>query len=45
MASIALLFLTGLESELDELIAVGTQAFTVAVAGVVLPFALGTLGA
>ena len=40
----ALLFLTGLESELDELIAVGTQAFTVAVAGVVLPFAMGTWG-
>ena len=40
----ALLFLTGLESELDELIAVGAQAFTVAVAGVVLPFALGTWG-
>ena len=40
----ALLFLTGLESELDELIAVGSQAFTVAVAGVVLPFALGTWG-
>ncbi len=40
----ALLFLTGLESELDELVAVGAQATTVAVAGVVLPFALGTLG-
>ncbi|QEY32453.1 cation:proton antiporter [Synechococcus sp. RSCCF101] len=40
----ALLFLTGLESELDELVAVGAQAFTVAVAGVVLPFALGTIG-
>ena len=40
----ALLFLTGLESELDELIAVGGQAFTVAVAGVVLPFAFGTWG-
>jgi Kef-type K+ transport system membrane component KefB len=40
----ALLFLTGLESELDELVAVGGQAFTVAVAGVVLPFALGTFG-
>jgi len=40
----ALLFLTGLESELDELIAVGTQATTVAVTGVVLPFALGTAG-
>ena len=40
----ALLFLTGLESELDELVAVGLQATTVAVTGVVLPFALGTLG-
>ncbi|MGC6482643.1 MAG: cation:proton antiporter [Synechococcus sp.] len=40
----ALLFLTGLESELDELVAVGAQALTVAVAGVVLPFALGTAG-
>ena len=30
----ALLFLTGLESELDELIAVGTQAFTVATVAV-----------
>jgi Kef-type K+ transport system membrane component KefB len=40
----ALLFLTGLESELEELVAVGVQATTVAVAGVVLPFALGTFG-
>jgi Kef-type K+ transport system membrane component KefB len=40
----ALLFLTGLESELDELVAVGLQATTVAVTGVVLPFALGTGG-
>jgi Kef-type K+ transport system membrane component KefB len=40
----ALLFLTGLESELDELVAVGAQAGTVAVTGVVLPFALGTAG-
>ncbi|KZR74386.1 cation:proton antiporter [Prochlorococcus marinus] len=40
----ALLFLTGLESELEELVAVGVQAFTVAMAGVVLPFALGTFG-
>jgi Kef-type K+ transport system membrane component KefB len=40
----ALLFLTGLESELDELVAVGLQATTVAFTGVVLPFALGTLG-
>jgi Kef-type K+ transport system membrane component KefB len=40
----SLLFLTGLESELDELIAVGTQASSVALAGVILPFALGTAG-
>ncbi|BEV35525.1 cation:proton antiporter [Synechococcus sp. M16CYN] len=40
----SLLFLTGLESELDELMAVGKQAFSVAVVGVVLPFALGTFG-
>jgi Kef-type K+ transport system membrane component KefB len=40
----ALLFLTGLESELDELVAVGGQAITVAVTGVVLPFALGCAG-
>jgi len=40
----ALLFLTGLESELDELVAVGAQATTVAVTGVALPFALGTAG-
>jgi len=35
----ALLFLTGLESEIDELVAVGLQATSVAVTGVVLPFA------
>ena len=40
----ALLFMAGLESELEELIAVGAQAFSVAVVGVVLPFALGTWG-
>ncbi len=40
----ALLFLTGLESEIDELMAVGLEATSVAVTGVVLPFALGTLG-
>ena len=40
----ALLFLTGLESELDELVAVGMQATTVAVTGVLLPFAMGTAG-
>ena len=40
----ALLFLTGLESDLDELVAVGAQATTVAVAGVALPFVLGTIG-
>jgi len=41
---LALLFLTGLESELDELMAVGLQAGAVAFTGVVLPFALGTAG-
>ena len=40
----ALLFMAGLESELEELIAVGAQAFSVAVVGVVLPFAIGTWG-
>tara|TARA_B100002051_G_scaffold273822_1_gene313453 strand:+ start:1463 stop:2845 length:1383 start_codon:yes stop_codon:yes gene_type:complete len=40
----SLLFLTGLESELEELMAVGVQAFSVAVVGVILPFVLGTLG-
>jgi Kef-type K+ transport system membrane component KefB len=40
----SLLFLTGLESELDELVAVGLQASGVALTGVVLPFAIGTLG-
>ena len=39
----SLLFLTGL-GELEELMAVGAQAFGVAIVGVVLPFALGTLG-
>jgi Kef-type K+ transport system membrane component KefB len=41
---LALLFLTGLESELDELVAVGGQAITVALAGVILPFVLGAAG-
>ena len=41
---LALLFLTGLESELDELIAVGGQAVSVALTGVLLPFALGAAG-
>jgi Kef-type K+ transport system membrane component KefB len=40
----ALLFLTGLESDLDELVAVGGQAITVALTGVILPFTLGTAG-
>ncbi len=40
----ALLFLTGLESELDELVAVGPQAATVAMTGVVLPFVAGSAG-
>ena len=34
----------GEQSIVEELIAVGAQAFSVAVVGVVLPFALGTLG-
>ena len=33
----SLLFITGLESELEELMAVGAQAFSVAVVGVVVP--------
>ena len=41
---LSLLFLTGLESELDELVAVGGQAVTVALTGVLLPFALGAAG-
>ena len=41
---LALLFLTGLESELAELVAVGGQAITVALTGVLLPFALGAAG-
>ncbi len=40
----SLLFLTGLESDLDELVAVGAQAAGVALTGVLLPFTLGTLG-
>ena len=40
----SLLFLTGLESDLDELVAVGGKATSVAIAGVVLPFAIGTAG-
>ncbi|MCX5949777.1 MAG: cation:proton antiporter [Cyanobacteria bacterium] len=40
----ALLFLTGLESELDELVAVAPQAATVALTGVVLPFVAGSAG-
>jgi Kef-type K+ transport system membrane component KefB len=41
---LALLFLTGLESELEELVAVGGQAVSVALTGVLLPFALGAAG-
>jgi Kef-type K+ transport system membrane component KefB len=41
---LALLFLTGLESDLDELVAVGGQAISVALTGVILPFALGAAG-
>jgi len=41
---IILLFEIGLESELDELIKYGVQAAVVAVVGVAVPFALGTIG-
>ena len=41
---IALLFLIGLESDLDRLVKVGPQAAVVAGAGVVLPFLGGTAG-
>ncbi|MTF38186.1 cation:proton antiporter [Cyanobacterium aponinum UTEX 3222] len=41
---IILLFEIGLESDLKELIRVGPSASVVAVAGVVVPFALGTFG-
>ena len=40
---LTLLFVTGLESNLPELIRVGTQAATVAVTGVILPLVIGTL--
>lgn len=40
----ALLFQAGLESELDELLAVAVQATSVAMAGVLLPFAAATSG-
>ena len=40
---LTLLFVTGLESDLPELIKVGTQAATVAVTGVVLPLVVGAL--
>jgi Kef-type K+ transport system membrane component KefB len=41
---IILLFEIGLESNLKDLMAVGPQAFVVAVVGVVTPFAAGTIG-
>lgn len=40
---LTLLFTTGLESDLKELIRVGTQATTVAITGVAVPFILGTV--
>lgn len=40
---LTLLFVTGLESDLPELIKVGTQAATVAVTGVLLPLAIGAI--
>ena len=41
---IILLFEIGLESDLKELIRVGPQAAVVAIVGVIVPFAAGTLG-
>lgn len=41
---VALLFFIGLESDLKELVRVGSQAAIVAVFGVILPFTFGTLG-
>lgn len=41
---ILLLFEVGLESNLKELLAAGVQATLVAIVGVVVPFALGTVG-
>ena len=40
---LTLLFVTGLESDLPELIQVGTQAATVAITGVLLPLTLGAI--
>lgn len=40
---LTLLFVTGLESNLAELVQVGTQAATVAVTGVILPLVIGTI--
>jgi Kef-type K+ transport system membrane component KefB len=42
---IVLLFEIGLESNLSELLKVGSQALVVATVGVAVPFAVGTLGA
>lgn len=42
---VVLLFAIGLETELAALVRVGSEAMTVAVAGVILPFALGYLAA
>ncbi len=41
---VILLFEIGLESDLQELLKVGTQAVIVAIVGVIVPFAIGTLG-
>ncbi|MDX2229935.1 MAG: cation:proton antiporter [Leptolyngbyaceae cyanobacterium bins.349] len=44
MGVVILLFEIGLESDLKELLKVGPQATVVAVVGVTVPFALGTVG-
>lgn len=41
---LCLLFATGLESDIDELVKVGSKAAIVATIGVILPFLMGTLG-
>lgn len=42
---ILLMFLAGLETNLDEMKKAGLTAFTIALAGILLPLTLGTLGA
>ena len=41
LCRIAILFMVGLESKVEEMLTVGPKAFMVAIVGVVAPFALG----